>query len=38
VAHARRPEVFLRAAIRTQIAASRWDWLFVQSLRARFLI
>jgi hypothetical protein len=38
VAHARRPEVFLRAAIRTQIAASRWDWLFVQSLRARFLV
>ncbi len=38
VEHARRPEVFLRAAIRTQVAASRWDWLFMQSLRARFLI
>lgn len=33
-----RREVFLRAAIRTQIAASRWDWLFMQSLRARFLV
>jgi hypothetical protein len=38
VEHASRPEVFLRAATRTQIAASRWDWLFMQSLRARFLV